>query len=181
MPVDPEMPGGGATPAADDLRIVIAGRERVDELEPLWLALHRHHRAVSNVPVQADDALSWELWRTTYGRCLDAGDGFLCIADRPAGLAGYAMVTLRSGPDDTYPFAGRFAEVASLVVAPEARGGGVGGRLLDAVDAELAHRGIRDQVISVMAGNDDAQRLYERRGFVPGEIILFRLGDRGVD
>ncbi len=27
-----------------------------------------------------------------------------------------------------------------------------------------------------MAGNAAAQRLYERRGFVPGEIILFRLG-----
>jgi GNAT superfamily N-acetyltransferase len=62
-----------------------------------------------------------------------------------------------------------------LVVADRRRGRS---SLLDAVDAELAGRGIRDQVIAVMAGNVAAQRLYERCGFVPGEIILFRLGGR---
>jgi ribosomal protein S18 acetylase RimI-like enzyme len=164
------------TAPPDDLVIAVAGSGRIDGLEPLWLALHRHHRAIAAVPVQPDDRLSWELCRANYRRHIDAGEGFLVVADRPAGLVGYAMVLLRSGPDDTYPFAGRFAEVLTLVVSPDERGGGVGGRLLDAVDAELDRRGIRDQVIAVMAGNAAAQRLYERRGFVPGEIILFRLG-----
>jgi hypothetical protein len=39
-------------------------------------------------------------------------------------------------------------------------------------------RGITDQVIAAMAGNDAAQRPYERRGFTPGEVILLRLGTR---
>jgi ribosomal protein S18 acetylase RimI-like enzyme len=159
-----------------EVRMSIAGVERIDTLESLWLALHRHHREVSAVPVQADDRLSWELCRANYRRHIEVGDGFLVIADRRAATVGYAMVLLRRGPDDTYPFTGRFAEVLTLVVSPDERGGGIGGALLDVVDAELAHRGITDQVIAVMAGNLAAQRLYERRGFVPGEIILFRVG-----
>jgi ribosomal protein S18 acetylase RimI-like enzyme len=164
-------------PAPDPgLHIGPAGAERVDELEALWLTLHRHHRQVSTMPVQPDDALSWQLCRANYARRIDAGEGFLVIADRAGRVCGYAMVVLRPGPDDTYPFAGTFAEVLTLIVSPDERGGGIGGRLLDAVDAELAASGITDQVIAVMAGNDAAQRLYERRGFRPGEIILFRQG-----
>jgi ribosomal protein S18 acetylase RimI-like enzyme len=158
------------------LRLSISGVERIDDLEPLWLELHRHHREVAAVPVQADDRLSWELCRANYRRHIEAGDGFLIIADRHGITTGYTMVVLRAGPDDTYPFADSFAEVLTLVVSPDQRGSGIGSTLLDAVDTELAARGISDQLISVMAGNTAAQRLYERRGFVPGEIILFRVG-----
>ncbi len=166
-----------ATPAPSEPEISVAGTERIDGLEPLWLALHRHHRAVATVPVQPDDRLSWELCRAGYHRHIAAGDGFLVVAGKPGAEVGYAMVVVRSGPDDTYPFAGRFAEVVTLVVSPDERGSGIGTRLLDAVDAELARRGIRDQIIAVMAGNTAAQRLYERRGFVAAEVILLRSGE----
>jgi GNAT superfamily N-acetyltransferase len=52
----------------------------------------------------------------------------------------------------------------------EERGRGVGTQLLDAVDAELARRGVHDLMIGVMEGNDDA-----RRGLVPGWRQLYRL------
>ena len=42
------------------IEIAVAGAERIDELEPLWLALHRHHRAVAAQPVVGDDAASWD-------------------------------------------------------------------------------------------------------------------------
>ena len=170
------MPPDAMADPTDDVQITIVGAERVDELEGLWRELHGHHHAVSAVPIQPDPDLSWSLCRAQYARHLGAGEGFLVVADRDGVPIGYAMVVLRSGPDDTYAFPGTFAEVVTLVVGDRARGGGIGGRLLDASDAELARRGVTDQVIAVMAGNDAAQRLYERRGFVPGEIILFRQG-----
>jgi ribosomal protein S18 acetylase RimI-like enzyme len=49
-------------------------------------------------------------------------------------------------------------------------------RLLDEVDLELERRGVRDLRISVLAGNDRAQRLYERRGLRVAELVLFRFG-----
>jgi ribosomal protein S18 acetylase RimI-like enzyme len=61
------------------------------------------------------------------------------------------------------------------VVDEAARGAGVGSALLDAVDEELAARGIIGLVIGVMEGNDGARRLYERRGLVPGWLQLYRV------
>ena len=49
---------------------------------------------------------------------------------------------------------------------------------MDTVDAELDRRGIGDVAVAVMTGNDDAQRLYERRGFQPAELQEWRFGDK---
>jgi len=57
---------------------------------------------------------------------------------------------------------------------PALRGRGLGGLLLDAVDAELERRGIPDSVIGVLPQNAAAVRLYERRGYRPAWLVLTR-------
>ena len=137
------------------VEIAVAGAERIDELEPLWLALHRHHRAVSAAPVVADDNASWARRRAWYLEMLAGGEDVVLIAERAGGAVGYAFLHLHHGPDDTWP---------------------VGTALLDAVDGELAARGVGDLQVAVMAGNAAALRLYERRGLRPAELVLFRFG-----
>jgi ribosomal protein S18 acetylase RimI-like enzyme len=111
---------------------------------------------------------------------LAGGDAFVLGAEDGAGaLAGYAFVALRNGPDDTFPLGERWAELVSLAVAEGSRGGGIGTRLMAAVDAELARRGVTDQQVAVMAGNDAAQRFYERHGLRAGEVYLYRFGGDG--
>lgn len=158
------------------VEIARAGAERVDELEPLWLALHRHHRDVAAQPVVADDAVSWARRRAWYLDMLAGGEDLLLIAEREGRPVGYAFLHLHHGPDDTWPVDGRWGELVSLSVLPEERGAGIGTRLLDAVDAELESRGVRDLQVAVMAGNAEALRLYERRGLLPAELVLFRFG-----
>lgn len=80
------------------------------------------------------------------------------------------------GPDDTFPVGERYAELYSLSVKPDLRGRGIGSGLLDLLDDELARRSIHDLKVAVMEGNSDARRLYERRGFRPAELVLFRFG-----
>src|SRR4029077_9060489 len=87
---------------------------------------------------------------------------------------GYALVVWHEGADDTFPLAPRYAELFTLSVAEGARGAGVGGRLLDAVDEALAGEGHPPLTIAVMAGNTDALRFYARRGLVAGEVLLYR-------
>jgi ribosomal protein S18 acetylase RimI-like enzyme len=70
------------------------------------------------------------------------------------------------------------AEIETLLVMPDARGAGLGTRLLDEVDAELGRRGITEVIVGLMPGNDGAQRLYERRGFKRRWLVLAR-GDWG--
>jgi ribosomal protein S18 acetylase RimI-like enzyme len=156
-------------------RIELAGIDGVDEVRSLWLDLHRHHRAVvGSVPLVDDDELSWQRRRATYLDRLRSKTGFLVLASEADVVVGYAMVCVEPGPDDTFPLGERYAELYSLSVSPELRGRGIGTRLLDFVDEELARRSIEDLKVAVMAGNADAQRLYERRGLLPTELVLYR-------
>jgi ribosomal protein S18 acetylase RimI-like enzyme len=161
--------------------IELAGVERVDEVRELWLALHRHHRAVvGQLPLVEDDELSWQRRRALYVARLSSGSGFLALASEQGSAVGYALVCLEIGPDDTFPVGERYAELYSLSVSPDRRGQGIGTRLLDFVDEELARRSIEDLKVAVMAANDGAQRLYERRGLRPAEVVLYRFGGVGT-
>ena len=164
--------------AADDIDIDIAvDPAELDALEPLWIALHRHHRTV--VPSAAllvdDDSVSWSRRRALYRDWLKTGDALVLVARRGGAPIGYAVAHLQDGPDDTFAVGARYAELYSLSVAPEARGGGVGSGLMDRLDERLAELGITDLSIAVMAANEDAIRFYRRRGLVPAELVLWRV------
>ncbi len=72
--------------------------------------------------------------------------------DRVAGYAGLMAI----GPD---------ADVQTIAVAPAFRRCGLGSRLLDDLLLEAARRGCSRVTLEVAASNEDAQRLYRRRGF----------------
>jgi ribosomal protein S18 acetylase RimI-like enzyme len=155
-------------------RIALAGIERIDELRPLWLQLHHHHERVSRVQPFVDDETSWAVRRRGYVEIFGEG-GFALIAEDDDGLAGYALVRIHEGGDDSWALEDRWGEVWTLVVDAGRRGHGIGTALLDAVDAELARHGITDLMIGVMEGNDGARRLYEKRGLVRGWTQLYRV------
>jgi ribosomal protein S18 acetylase RimI-like enzyme len=155
-------------------RIAAAGPDRIDELRPLWLQLHHDAQRFSPLQPFVDDETSWTRRRATYVQTF-AGGGFALVAEDD-GLVGYAMVRIHEGGDDSWALSDPWAEVWTLVVDEHRRGQGIGSALLDAVDAELASRGVRDLMIGVMEGNDGARRLYESRGLVPAWRQLYRLG-----
>jgi len=159
------------------IKLELAGVERVDDVRELWLELHRHHRAVvGTLPLVEDDEVSWQRRRALYMDRLSSQTGFLALAIDQAAVVAYALVCIEDGPDDTFPVGARYAELYSLSVAPSRRGRGIGTQLLDFVDLELGRRSIVDLKVAVMAGNTEAQRLYERRGLRPAEIVLYRFG-----
>jgi ribosomal protein S18 acetylase RimI-like enzyme len=79
------------------------------------------------------------------------------------------------GPDETFAVGRRYAELYSLSIAPEERGGGIGTRLLDELDRQLAAASIADLVVAVMTGNHAARRFYERRGLRAVETHYWRI------
>lgn len=167
----------GVTSRPTQMTIELAGGEAVGQVRALWIELHRHERSVApGLPLITDDELSWRRRRALYDSWLHDEQGFLAIARNGTSVVGYAFVRLQQGSDDTFSIGEHYAELYSLSVSRDLRGQGIGTRLLDFVDAELASRGIRDLIVSVMVGNSDAQRLYERRGLRPAEIVLYRFG-----
>jgi ribosomal protein S18 acetylase RimI-like enzyme len=145
---------------------------RLDELEPLWRELYERHNAVT--PHLSERvrpfAQAWASRRNAESRWQQAEpDSFVLAAHFHGRLAGYAFVRVRSGAGfaESWTFSDPIGDLVTLVVLPELRGQGIGSALLDAVEARLHELGIADLVITVIATNTDAARLYERRGAVP--------------
>ncbi|HXV32865.1 MAG TPA: GNAT family N-acetyltransferase [Gaiellaceae bacterium] len=160
-----------------EVEIVGAGPERLDDLEPLWQAMHAHHESVAGhleavAPFRSPED-SWRRRRAHYERVLADPETFLLLAERDGRAVGCALVLVK-GTEASLEVGERVADLDTLSVLPEERGRGLGGRLLDAVDAELRRRGIGELSLAVMVGNDDAVRLYERRGLVP--YLTFLIG-----
>jgi ribosomal protein S18 acetylase RimI-like enzyme len=153
-----------------EIEIARAGAERIDDVEPLWHALHRHHRSVAGhlaavAPFRTDDE-SWARRRAFYERLFAKPDSFFLLAERGGRLVGYAAVSV-GGTEATLEVGPRVGSLESLSVLPEERGQGLGGRLMDAVYDELRRLGVEEITLAVMEGNDDAWRFYERLGLVP--------------
>ncbi len=74
--------------------------------------------------------------------------------------------------DSPIPRAGTTAQLISMYVRPLARRRGVGQALVRTVADEARARGYERLFLHVTTGNDVAQRLYERTGFVAtGETV----------
>ena len=83
------------------------------------------------------------------------------------------MVRPHDEPEETYAKSDAMAELETLVVAPDARGAGIGAQLMDAVRAACAERGLATLSIGVVAANTDAVRFYEREGAKPFALQLW--------
>ncbi len=68
----------------------------------------------------------------------------------------------------------RVALLEDLVVAPEARGSGLGGELLEAAVCHARERGCRRITLLTDADNFRAQLFYRRHGFVASPMLPFR-------
>jgi GNAT superfamily N-acetyltransferase len=64
------------------------------------------------------------------------------------------------------------AELVSMYVRPEVRGGGVGGQLIDGFVGWARERGAARLEVNAYAANETALRVYERHGFRPHSVLL---------
>jgi ribosomal protein S18 acetylase RimI-like enzyme len=157
-------------------------KEQIDSLEPLWLTLHRHHQSVgAELSPYVDDSQSWKKRREFYLDCFAEPGSFAWGAYAGKTLVGYALVRVERASTmwtDTWVAADVTAEIDSLVVDPVHCGGGIGTRLMDAIDEELARLGITDVVVGALPGNSQVLDLYRRRGFAPTWLIMTRFAAR---
>jgi ribosomal protein S18 acetylase RimI-like enzyme len=150
----------------------------VPALRDLWLELHHHHAEVAPQTGEfVEDETSWRVRSASYREWLADPRSFVLLARAGDRLVGYALVrVLEAGPDlaDSWRDPETVAEIETMLVTGDARGAGLGNRLLDEIDAELERQGITEVIVGLMPGNDGAQRLYERRGFQRRWLVLAR-------
>ena len=149
--------------------------EGLEDLAPLWVELHRHHREVSEYPALVEDVdASWARRRSWYLRLLESDAAYVTATDEQGRLIGYTMVAFDHGPDDTFEVRGGLAEVVTLVVTRAQRSTGVGSALLSAAERLASDRGYDTVKIAVMSGNAGAHHFYETHGYAAGENVLYR-------
>jgi ribosomal protein S18 acetylase RimI-like enzyme len=71
---------------------------------------------------------------------------------------------------------GRVAILEDLIVHPDHRGGGLGGRLLESAIRFAQDAGCQRVTLLTDSTNDSAQRFYRRHGFLESSMIPMRLG-----
>jgi ribosomal protein S18 acetylase RimI-like enzyme len=161
------------TGTADDLPL----------LEPLWIAVHhRHAQAMPQLAPYVSDTQSWAIRRQLYSELLTKPDTLLLLVFDSDTAVGYGLAHVLSLEDswipDTWETGQRIGEIESLSVLPHYRGSGLGSLLLDRLETHLRGHGARDLILGVLPGNDDAIRLYERRGYRPTWLYLSRFEGR---
>jgi len=111
-------------------------------------------------------------------RWLAEPDAFVLLAERRGRPVGYAVVHVVDGWQ-SWETGDRIGELQTLTLLPDERGEGIGTLLMEAIEHELLRLGIGDLVVAVAAGNDGAQRFYERRGFTTRLNVLLGPISRG--
>ena len=101
------------------------------------------------------------------------------VDDEPIGYGlTHVMPVADSWIEDTWKTGERIGEIESLSVLPAYRGSGLGSELLERLEAHLHECGVDDLILGALAGNADAIRLYERRGYRPTWLYLSKVAGR---
>ena len=102
---------------------------------------------------------------------LASDDSLVLVADR-GGVIGYVYAGIE--PLSWKELRGPAGFIHDLLVTDEARGLGIGERLLDAAVGWLKERGVPRVMLWSAARNAGAQRLFERHGFKPTMVEMTR-------
>ncbi len=169
-------PDGHSLGERGGVTFTLRGSDCIDLLEPLWLQLFDHHRAVGDAGIRViDRRRSWPRRRRLYEQLFAEPGTFVVLAEQDGKPVGYALCHLKHGADDTWDTGDVLGEVETLVLSPEVRGNGVGNALMDAAEAELGRRGADDIVTAVLEGNDRARDFYLQRGMKPTVTYLMKI------
>jgi ribosomal protein S18 acetylase RimI-like enzyme len=145
-----------------------------DDLEVLWdfLAMASYEsdaETAKAIPSVAKYLVGWQR----------PGD-FGFVAEQNSENIGAAWARRFSAEEFKFPYGDEEAPKVSIGVKPNARGQGVGEKLMRALIGEAARRGL-GLCLSVRSDNP-AHRLYERLGFcdIPGSAVTNRAGGMSI-
>ena len=171
------------SPPVTDVQIERSRTTDPSPLRELWLGVH--HRHVEFDPRWLPTSTmtpTWAARRRLYSGLLAKPDTVLLLARESGRLVGYGLAHVTHVADtwiaDTWVTAARVGEIESVGVLPESRNRGIGTALMDRLEAELTADGVQDLMLGVLAGNDAAIRLYERRGYRPTWMYMSRWSGR---
>lgn len=135
---------------------VVADQSQLHELFPELAAFDLPPRRVPGHLWQDDERLMIEHLEGKHVHCLAR-----VAARSDDTVAGFTLTSLRSELLSHEPS----AHLEAIVVAPDARGAGLGSRLLDDAEQQARKRGARSMTLHVFGRNERARRVYRASGY----------------
>lgn len=144
---------------SDDFTIT-AEPNGLDRISPLWHELREHH---AGLPTPwREEFLASNFEKRKAGLIAKSPGGLLVLlATTPDAVVGYCVCSIDVD---------RRGEIDSVFVTASHRRRGVGDQLMTHAMKWFAEREAKPVIVSILAGNDDAIRLYERFGFKPRTV-----------
>ncbi|MDX3930096.1 MAG: GNAT family N-acetyltransferase [Shinella sp.] len=150
----------------DAVAHVLIRPARKEDLEALGkfgahlMSLHHEWDEERFIPADGGTPRSYADWLESQ---LGRKNTVIMVAEIDDAAAGYAYAGLEG--HDYMSLRGPAGVIHDIFVDLRQRGKGVGRKLLEAVLAELAARGMRQVVLSTAARNETAQRMFDAAGF----------------
>ena len=101
--------------------------------------------------------------------------GAVLVADDGTRLVGVLALAFSDGEAYVRPEIRSYGRVLDLVVTKDARGLGVGPKLLDEAERRTREAGRASMLVGALIGNDRAIATYERFGFKPHVVDLLKI------
>jgi ribosomal protein S18 acetylase RimI-like enzyme len=97
------------------------------------------------------------------------------VLEGETGVRGFAVGSLMKTPTK-YKLAGQtmIGFVQDVYVTPDARQGGAGARLVNALEAAFAEQGVSYVELHVLEGNEVGQRFWEKGGYRPVIRVMYK-------
>ncbi len=147
------------------MEVVIRPATRADlsvigRLGAMLVDEHYHFDKLRFIPASGRTAAGYSSY---LGSQLENPEVIVLVAEQAGRTVGYTYSGLEG--IDYMSLRGPAGVLYDIIVEPESRGQGVGGRLLDATIAALKSRGAPRVVLSTAERNEAGQRLFQRAGF----------------
>jgi GNAT superfamily N-acetyltransferase len=153
-----------------DVIIRRAAAHDMGALGELGIALMRTHYGFDNRRFLEPNAADSAGYARFLESQLDDDDSIVLVAEQREQIVGYVYAAVE--PLSWKALRDECGFIHDLLVADAARGRGAGEGLLSAAIEWLGERGMPRVVLGTAAQNDNARRLFERRGFRPTMIEL---------
>lgn len=144
-------------------RVIVREARRADRssIARLWLEADRMHKHLHPEYFQGDGRVDPRL-----EQCLDqqSDSREIFVAERDGTVVGFVLVEILAPSRLHRATARRRGHIDILIVAPGARRLGCGRRLLETAAYWARLRRVEEVLLTVWAGNDEAEAFYEAQG-----------------
>lgn len=145
-------------------------RDDAKDLQKCFTELQRFENAIERN--RTDGRIVGETYIRQMLEICQEKNGRIFIAEQDGKVVGYAFARIERHPERIFTTLTEYVYVQDLVLLPDARGKGMGRKLLQEVEQYALDSGMRTILLTVLSKNPSAKKFYRKSGFTELDIVM---------